>query len=216
MPETSVIFAVVWPVVAMLGVAVVVARLLRRWRWSPLVGGIVAGVLLGPFVLGHLSPDLFRRLFVGGSSELRALREAEAAYVQDIDTLKATGVTEAAITERQQAWNTQREKLRDELTGAEAAAQRPLRLAMLLVVAPLALFAAGNRLDMPRKPDLRPEWTSLLSLILIALVAPLGWWAMGLACVLCGMIAPPADGLCHFAARVLMPLLIAYALISFL
>lgn len=50
-------------VLVVLALARILGEVCRRYQQPPLAGEIVAGILLGETVLGHLSPELFARLF---------------------------------------------------------------------------------------------------------------------------------------------------------
>lgn len=57
------IFLFLIQVVVVLGLARILGEVFRWFRQPPLAGEILAGVLLGQTVLGHLAPDLFAALF---------------------------------------------------------------------------------------------------------------------------------------------------------
>lgn len=76
-------------------------RLLRlRPSGAAVLGGVCAGLALGPFVLGQLAPDQYQRWIVGGT-EAEARAEAAAATMErELDALAGTGVSAVAVTER--------------------------------------------------------------------------------------------------------------------
>lgn len=95
------------------------AALLRRSgapggrHGSAAVGGLVAGVLLGPAVLGAVAPGLHDRVFVGAADERAELAALADGQAREAAALRATGVSEIALTE---------------LTGRHAEARAPLEV----------------------------------------------------------------------------------------
>jgi hypothetical protein len=75
-------------------------RVLRfDWRGAGVVGGICAGIALGPAILGSITPDLYRQLNVGAVTETRALDEFQMMRAGDEAALAESGVSEAAVIE---------------------------------------------------------------------------------------------------------------------
>ncbi|HEX7008981.1 MAG TPA: hypothetical protein VF184_03310, partial [Phycisphaeraceae bacterium] len=70
-----------------------------------LAAGLLMGVLLSGAVLGRLSPSLHDRLFVGSGGAAAALQTLQAQHQQDMQRLRDTGVTSAAILEQQTAFD---------------------------------------------------------------------------------------------------------------
>jgi hypothetical protein len=119
--------------------------LLLRWARCPgwaVVGGAVAGILLGPTILGRAAPAALEKLFVGGVEEREArdavLRRYEIERLAMVETARAEPAF-ADLDARRIA----------DLAGADAAwkaatwtAQRPLRSFSTAFVA-LALLGAG-------------------------------------------------------------------------
>ncbi|MGP1346635.1 MAG: hypothetical protein ACTS3F_08205 [Phycisphaerales bacterium] len=66
---------------------------------AAIVGGILAGILLGPGVLGAVWPDAHRSVFMGDSAEVRAQRVMESEHRAARMALRATGVSEVAVDE---------------------------------------------------------------------------------------------------------------------
>lgn len=69
------------------------------YRGTAIVGGIVAGLLAGPGVLGQVNPELHRRAFLGGATEMSALEELRSRQSADIRAMEEAGVTPVAIEE---------------------------------------------------------------------------------------------------------------------
>jgi hypothetical protein len=105
----------------------VAVALLLRWArcpgW-PLIGGVIAGILLGPSIFGRIAPDAFEKCFVGGIEE-RDTRDAlarrqaaerlvafetgrDATAVEAMETRHALALAEADAALVQERWRFQR------------------------------------------------------------------------------------------------------------
>lgn len=65
-----------------------------------LVAGIFLGVLMGPAVLGRLSPSIYENTFVGGAELTEQIAQSQAQSRLNIQSLEQAGVTDAAIPEQ--------------------------------------------------------------------------------------------------------------------
>lgn len=76
-------------------------RLLFRldWRGSGVIGGICAGIALGPIVLGSLAPTTYERLNVGGHEARAELDHVLLELEQSAQSLADSGVSAIAIEE---------------------------------------------------------------------------------------------------------------------
>ena len=75
-------------------------RLLRLdLRGAGVVGGVCAGIALGPMVLGKVTPAFYEKVNVGGAQQQEMIEATERAYLADIHALEESGVTEIAIAE---------------------------------------------------------------------------------------------------------------------
>ncbi len=91
--------------------AAVFGVLLRRCGFfggrpaSAITGGLIAGVLLGPMVLGAVNPGLHTSMTVGGLQELREMESRRAEMLAERDrelaVLRETGVSEIALDEHE-------------------------------------------------------------------------------------------------------------------
>lgn len=101
-----VVLAVLTPAAALL------AWLLGRCRMpggpaaAGILGGAIAGLLLGATVLGKAAPDRYGAIYTGGVEETRALDEAQRNIERDLAALSAAGVSSQAIYERRERMNT--------------------------------------------------------------------------------------------------------------
>jgi hypothetical protein len=70
----------------------------RFWK-SWLLGGLIAGILLSPWVFGILAPQLHQRIFVGGIEADRALRAFVAERQKGHAALVESKITDVGIAE---------------------------------------------------------------------------------------------------------------------
>lgn len=131
---------------------------------AAIVGGILAGTLLGPAVLGHVAPEFHLRVFRGGEAEREELRRTLARHSADFAASTATGSPPGTLVEVFARHSAERaplerdlsvamERRRAALTGAAAAAlalglllaawaSRPLSVSPASVVMGVAAVAA--------------------------------------------------------------------------
>lgn len=104
--------------------------------------GLLAGLLLGPGVLGWLHPPTYDRLFMGVGPELhQQLREAATAYAVNRDRLRDTGVTSEALDDLERRHLSEVEPIAAQI--AQRYEDRMLRLRSVmssLVIAVLAVM----------------------------------------------------------------------------
>ena len=75
-------------------------RLLRLdLRGAGVVGGVCAGIALGPMVLGKLAPDFYENTFIGGVEMRQSLESLRAESAENIRALRESGVTDVAVQE---------------------------------------------------------------------------------------------------------------------
>lgn len=92
---------------------------------SVLLVGAVAGLLLGPWVLGRFGPGLYEQWFVGGQEVRKVLEAFDRKVQQQRQRLEGVGATETALTELDAQERPQRRMLERELEEArDATAQR--------------------------------------------------------------------------------------------
>ncbi len=149
-----------WAGVALVvAISVAAALLLRSARcpgWA-VVGGVCAGVLLGPTLLGRFAPSMFEQMYIGGRAQQREL-EARQAY--EHLAAAGTGLDDAAIESLQQ--------LHAARDATQWEHQQPIRVATLFVVGLVLLgTATGPRGLHGAKPQLVQSltiggWSALL------------------------------------------------------
>ena len=121
------------------------ALLLRSARcpgWA-VVGGAVAGILMGPAIFGRIAPDTFEKVFVGGFEQRQALDSLKRRQGADILAAQAAGLDEEAMIEMERRHRAERAPLEQKLREARWEDQRPLRIGVAIVVA-LTLLGAGR------------------------------------------------------------------------
>src|SRR4051812_16613534 len=128
----------------LLGLSVLLTLGLRAVRLpggrpaAAVLGGILAGLVLGPGVLGQLAPDWYEQTFVGGATERRALEELAA----ERRALVASDVSAEAVREFDRDHNHERQRLDLARRKAMAAFRQPLDVAGVTMLS-VAMFAGG-------------------------------------------------------------------------
>ncbi|RNC80605.1 MAG: hypothetical protein ED559_02005 [Phycisphaera sp.] len=94
-----------------------VGRVLMRldWRGAGVVGGVCAGIALGPLVFGNLSPTFYEQLNKGGIAERNALEAFIDQRAEDEAALAEVGVSEEALVEAELQNDARESRLRSEL-----------------------------------------------------------------------------------------------------
>jgi len=108
---------------------------------TAIVGGIVAGLLAGPGVLGQVSPQLYQQAFVGAVDETNASNELRARQRADIAAMTHAGVTGIAIEELAASHQRELIPLNDAIAAAKQS-RRAMFDAIAACFAGASLFAA--------------------------------------------------------------------------
>ncbi|MCZ6834995.1 MAG: hypothetical protein O7G85_04405 [Planctomycetota bacterium] len=131
-----------------LGLPPILGLVLKSARlpgWSVL-GGLLAGLLIGPTILGHVRPDLFESIFMGGIEQRETLDDL--LHEQDRDRFIAMEM--GAGDEYAQAMLQRHEEERTEaelaLVIANEAYRTPLRVFMVVFATYLLLGASTGRI----------------------------------------------------------------------
>lgn len=141
------------PILAILltAVAAVLLTLLLRAAGLPraaVVGGLLAGVLVGATVFGRVAPEAYQRYFTGGVAQSDALRQLRSRQGADLTALRATDVSDAAADElitRQKAELLAATKALD----AAVQAHQTSRLVLIAMAALSLIIAAAPRSRRP-------------------------------------------------------------------
>jgi hypothetical protein len=137
--------------------AVACAALLRwaRLPGSGIMGGLFAGVLLGPSVLGAVQPDLHRRLFRGGVIEHETARSQERRHEAEMLAAQHSGAAPGTLQSLATTHHKERDAARAALESAESRHQAPMKAVTAAAVTLLLL--AGGPLSVRRAPRLRAD-----------------------------------------------------------
>lgn len=154
--------------------------LLLRWARCPgwrVAGGVLAGLLLGPSVLGRIMPEHYESWLIGGQEERAALGALLSRQGADLLALETAGAPRSDIESLRREQQVQWIEARRALDDARWHHQRPLRSYTALMV---SLTLLGGGLISVRGRDRRQGWTTPLSIGLWAAALPggLGFFAM--------------------------------------
>ncbi|MCB9838761.1 MAG: hypothetical protein H6813_05435 [Phycisphaeraceae bacterium] len=129
--------------------SVIFAWLLRAGRMvgggaaAGILGGAIAGTLLGATVLHKSAPGVYETIYVGGAAETRELHEAQREADRDAAALAATGVTREAVTEYRAGANRKLASYVDAVSRAQRLRARALDSAGLLLLGAVMALGAG-------------------------------------------------------------------------
>jgi hypothetical protein len=99
------------------------------------IAGILLGVLLGPAVLGRVSPATYDKLFVGAAAIQEERQALDTQLQRDIQRLAATGVSETAIQEKIQAAQAKQGEFQKQIEQArEGRAGRAAGIVVVLLI----------------------------------------------------------------------------------
>ena len=137
--------------------------------------GLLAGLVLGPGVLGWVHAGSYDRLFVGvGSALHEQLRESATTYAVSRDRLAATGVTGEALDELEQQHLAEVQPIAAEIAGRYEARLALLRSIMsATVIAVLAVMVIEAVVTPSRQAGLATARYALLAVwVAVALAQP--------------------------------------------
>lgn len=167
------------PILAILltAIAAVLFTLLLRSAGltrASIIGGILAGALLGSTLLGRIAPDLHERYFVGGLMQRQTLDHLRSEHGAALKALDATGVSRVAVEELQRKQRAEMDAATQDHDAATAAHQKS-RLLLAAIIALALIVAAAPR---SRRPA---SWTECTFAALWMIVVTCG--IVGLAVV---------------------------------
>ena len=125
-------------------VASIAAAILLRWArcpsW-PMIGGVLAGIVLGPSILGRIAPDRFEQVFLGGIEQRQHVHELE----RDLDVARSVqaGMSHAEIQSMTEDYRPRIEQAKAELAAARHAHGLPLRIVACIATG-LVLLAGAS------------------------------------------------------------------------
>jgi hypothetical protein len=136
--------------VVLVALAGSVSALLRHANavGAAVAGGLVAGLLLGPTLLGRVAPDLYETVWVGGAAERRAMDDLVSRQGADMAVARFAELDETARAELAAAHERELAPKRAALEAARRDHRRPLRAFALALVGTTLLLGGG--LAVPR------------------------------------------------------------------
>ena len=116
--------------------ACVFGRLALRFdrKGAGVIGGVCAGLALGPLGFGQVAPDAFASFMVGGVGLEQRAGQLESGIEGEVEAMRASGVSGIALEEHTAARQAEADQLR-----TEAEAQRNRRV----ILAAASAWAAG-------------------------------------------------------------------------
>ncbi len=126
---------------------------LLRWArcpgW-PVVGGMVAGLLLGPTILGLVLPQHFVSIFDGGTEPRAAIRHLASRHGAELLAAETAGSSPDVLTELGERQAAEARNAQDRWQAGRWADQQPLRMAtgalvVLLLLGASVLAVGGER-----------------------------------------------------------------------
>jgi hypothetical protein len=122
---------------------------LLRWArcpgW-PVMGGVMAGIILGPTVFGRVLPDRYDELLVGGRQQQQALQELSGRQGADRLVAERAGLDDASISALDDRQARARIELEAQYRDATWSHQRPLRVFVCVIVAVMLVGATVHRI----------------------------------------------------------------------
>jgi hypothetical protein len=138
------------------------------------VGGAIAGVILGPSLIGALAPTTFEAAFVGGAAERERVEEIDRRHEADRIATETLSPDPDALIKLEEKHREELAEPMREWRDAQWAHQRPLRIFAAVIVA-MTLLGAG--MLGVRERDRRQHPLSAISIGLWSALLP-----GGLAC----------------------------------
>ena len=163
-----------------------------------LIAGVVAGILLGPAVLGRLAPAAHDSLFPSVDQAQRQLAQLETSLASSRLQLRQTGATDAAIAELEERLLPRRNAPQAELELALRSRGRSTALLVAIAVTMILEAVIGSRRRVSRRRLARARyaliavWSALMLaqpetlthvsmsfLTLLTLIVLIAAWAPG-------------------------------------
>jgi hypothetical protein len=119
-----------------------------RWARCPgwaLVGGMLAGVLLGPSIFGRIAPLSYERWFVGGVEQRQQLDSLRSRQGADLAAAQLARLGVEAARELRRGHAAELTAAERELALARHRDQRPMRTAVMALAASVLLGGASRR-----------------------------------------------------------------------
>ncbi len=149
---------------------------LKSW---PLLGGLLAGILLGPAVFGSIVPDYWEGLFQGGIHQKEQFVNLKRQQQSDFLAANKIGTSEAVLLQIKADQQYELKQIEDAWLSAQWSDQRTLRnYAIVLIV---LIFLSGNvRTKIPgTAPPLMSlsvgVWAAIVPCGLLSLISMFFW-----------------------------------------
>lgn len=145
---------------------------------AAIAGGIMAGVFLGPSVLGRTAPGVVGPAFTGGLKEEKAVENLLAEHRRALNALTATGVSPAAMTEMDRTHAAELAAANEALDLAQR--DHAARWSLLGALCAGVYLMAATLLAAPALPG---RWRRLGGALIMMNGRPLlaGWLALAIA-----------------------------------
>lgn len=185
----------------LLAAAIVLAAVLKSAKapgW-PVLGGLLAGMLLGPTIFGRVMPNRYESLYVGGIVERQTRDDLAHEQERDLRVAVEAGASEAGIDRIRSEHEAAITKAERALDEARWSHQAPLRTFMT-VVAALALLGVATR-----RVHVRDRRQGLIAPLTIGLWAALSPGGLAFACAWWIWPQPPGIALLAAAALAIGP-----------
>lgn len=170
-------------VIAVLMILSIAAAALLRYAGAPgsaVIGGALAGILIGPTLFGRIAPPTYEHLFIGGVEQREQLQQLRARHHADLLAAREVGADAQAIERIRQEHDAELPHYQRALDEARWEHQRPMRMFVAAVVGLVLLLGGIMRIA----PDDAPQsWGSAISVGVWAAALPgalaflaMRWW----------------------------------------
>jgi hypothetical protein len=165
--------------------ALVVAVLVRKAGVSPnagaaMIGGALAGVLLGPTIFGRIAPASYEVMFIGGIEQREQMHRQQRRHQGEILAAIEAGASRETLEQLRHERSRAIEPLQRALDEARWEHQQPMRWAVAMVTGLLLFMGGMNRIA---PGEAARSWASALSIGLWAAALPgvltflaMQWW----------------------------------------
>ena len=131
----------------LLFIPLIFAAVLRvgRVRGSSIIGGVLAGIVLGPAVFGSIAPNLWESMFQGGQQSHQNVEQIERRQQADLLSVASSGVDIAVLEQLRAEQQHELEQATAEWKTAQWKDQRTLRNYVLVLVIVVLLSGSLRR-----------------------------------------------------------------------
>jgi hypothetical protein len=182
LPAMDPLLANLIAIVLLLLASIAGAALLRcaRTPGAAIIGGALAGILIGPTLFGRIAPTTYEHLFIGGVHEREQLHQLRARQYADLRAVEEVGADPQALATLRREHESELQQHQHVLGEARWAHQQPMRTFAAAAVGLTLLI--GGMMRVPRG-DAPQSWGSAVSIGLWAAALPgslaflaMHWW----------------------------------------